>query len=196
MEVDHAKHLFEHFEKCAPWARKRNHYFESLCAAEFHWFFVQGLDAIENGFFVPGVSSLLNGIEASLRVTIAQVTSEAKAIEELSPYKVLSNNLIQSAGQLGMPITALSFPGEDDFHDKLASEKPNRIDVELVRHRNNICHGNIFDFIDRELGPENSIFTPESLKPLAFTLLGVSEGWARELGIYRRNKGMLHYDSP
>ena len=194
MDLNHAKHIIEHFQKCAPWALERNHFFESLCAAEFHWFFVQGLDAIENGFFVPGVSSLLNGVEASLRVTIAQVSSEAKAIEELSPYKVLSNNLIQNAAELGMPVDALAFPGEENFREKLTSEKPSRIDVEIVRQRNNICHGNIFEFINRELGPENSFFTPESLKPLAFTLLKVAHGWADELGKFRRSKGLLHYD--
>ena len=140
------------------------------------------------------MSSLLNGVEASLRVTIAQVSSEAKAIEELSPYKVLSNNLIQNAAELGMPVDALAFPGEENFREKLTSEKPSRIDVEIVRQRNNICHGNIFEFINRELGPENSFFTPESLKPLAFTLLKVAHGWADELGKFRRSKGLLHYD--
>lgn len=194
MPPKQADYIFEHFKKCAPWARERNHFFESLCAAEFHWFFVQGLDAISNGFFVPGVSSLLNGIEASLRVTIAQLATEAKAIDELSPYRVLSNNLIQNASEFGMPVDALAFPGEQNFREKLISEKPNRIDVEIVRQRNNICHGNIFEFINRELGPENSFFTPESLKPLAFMLLEVANKWAEELGQFRRGKGLLHYD--
>lgn len=195
MDLNHAEHIIEHFQKCALWAPARNHFFERLCAAEFHWFFVQGLDAIENGFFIPGVSSLLNGIEASLRVTIAQVSSTGTSIEELSPYRVLSNNLILNASELGMPTYELAFPGESDFDAKLKSEKPNRVDVEVVRHRNNICHGNVFEFINRELGPKNSFFTPESLKPLAFTLLEVSHNWAQELGTYRQSKGLLHYDN-
>lgn len=193
VEQKHASHIIEHFQKCEPWSRDRNHFFESLCAAELHWFFVQGFDAISIGFFVPGVSSLLNGIEASLRVTIAQVTADTKQIEKLSPYKVLSNNLITNAKELGMPVEALAFPGEDDFLVKLMSEKSKRLDVEVVRHRNNICHGNVFEFINRELGPENSFFTPESLKPLALTLVDVSQSWAERLGQYRRGKNLLHY---
>lgn len=194
MDLDRAEHIIKHFQKCAPWAPARNHFFERLCAAELHWFFVQGLDAIENDFFVPGVSSLLNGIEASLRVTIAQVSDKGAMIEELSPYRVLSNKLILNAAELGMPIKALAFPGESDFEAKLKSEKPNRIDVEVVRQRNNICHGNVFEFINHDLGPENSFFTPESLKPLAYTLLEVGHNWALDLGTYRRSKGLLHYD--
>jgi len=38
-----------------------------LYAAEFHWFFVQGVAAINKGLIVPGASSILNGIEASLQ---------------------------------------------------------------------------------------------------------------------------------
>ena len=194
-QPNHAAHILEHFEKNRAWAKERNHFFERLCAAEFHWFFVQGVDAIANGYFVPGVSSMLNGIEASLRVTIAQVSAEGEGtLDELSPYRVLSNNLLLNARDLGMPVEALAFPGEDDFLTKLASEKPNRIDVEVVRHRNNICHGNVLEFINRELGPENSFFTPESLKPLAFNLYDVSYRCAEELGKYRRAKKLLHYD--
>ena len=196
MDKSHAQHIMEHFVKNSPWALERNHFFETLCAAEFHWFFVQGLDAIRNEYYVPGVSSLLNGIEASLRVTIAQVSISPKgaSLDELSPFRVLSNNLIMNAQEVGMPVEALAFPGEVDFQEKLRTAKPNRVDVEIVRHRNNICHGDIFEFINRDLGPENSFFTPESLHPLAFALLEVSHVWAEELGKFRRSKGFQHYD--
>lgn len=195
MDKSHAQHIIEHFVKNAPWTQERNHFFETLCAAEFHWFFVQGLDAIRNEYYVPGVSSLLNGIEASLRVTIAQVSgaSAGKPLDELSPYRVLSNNLILNAQEVGMPVEALAFPGEADFLDKLKTAKPNRVDVEVVRQRNNICHGDIFEFINRDLGPENTFFTPECVRPLAFTLIEVSRVWAGELGKFRRSKGLLHY---
>lgn len=195
MDKTHAPHIIEHFVNNFPWAQERNHFIETLCAAEFHWFFVQGLDAIKNEYYVPGVSSLLNGIEASLRVTIAQVSGELaeKPLDELSPYRVLSNNLILNAQELGMPVVALAFPGETDFLVKLRTAKPNRLDVDVVRQRNNICHGDIFDFINRDLGAENTFFTPECLRPLALTLVEVSHVWARELVRFRRSKGLLHY---
>lgn len=198
MDRSHSDHITEHFAKNAPWAKERNHFFESLCAAEFHWFFVQGVDAIRNEHYVPGASSLLNGIEASLRVTITQVTGaeSEKPIDGLSPYRVLSNNLIVNASDVGMPVNTLAFPGESDFLEKLLTSKSDRVDVEIVRQRNNICHGNIFEFINRDLGPENSFFTPECLRPLAFTLLDVSHAWASELGKFRRSRGLLHYARP
>ena len=191
---NHAEHIERHFIECAPWAKERNYLFEWLCAAEFHWFFVQGLDAIRNEFIVPGVSSLLNGIEASLRVTIEHVQSQEKAPPEPSPYKVLSNNLLVKAQEMGMPIEFLAFPGEENYDQKLKSQKPNRVDVEVVRLRNNICHGNISEFINTELGLENSFFTPMSLAHIADQLLIVSFAWAKGLGQYRKEHGLLHYD--
>ena len=44
MELNHAQHILGQFEECAAWEQERNLFFERLCAAEFHWFFVQGLD--------------------------------------------------------------------------------------------------------------------------------------------------------
>ncbi len=138
--------------------------------------------------------SLLNGIEASLRITIEHIQSQEKAPPEPSPYKVLSNNLLRKAEEMGMPINLLAFPGEEDFFEKLQSQKPNRIDVEVVRLRNNICHGNIAEFINADLGPENSFFTPMSLAPIADQLLEISFHWAKGLGRFRREYGLLHYD--
>lgn len=196
LSLPNEKHdyILEQHLKCLPWALERNHFFETLCAAEFQWFFVQGLDAIKNGLYIPGISSLLNGIEASLRVTIAQVSTTDIIVNELSPYKVLSNPLINNALELGLPVHALAFPGEVDFLKNLKAEKKDRVDVEVVRQRNNICHGNIFEFINRDLGPENSFFTPHCMKQLAITLIAVSHEWAEKLGQYRRTKNLLHYD--
>ncbi len=191
---NHAEHIQRHFTISTEWSPLRNFFFERLCAAEFHWFFVQGVDALMNGLYVPAVSSLLNGIEASLRVTIDQINNPIDELLDLSPYKVLSNNLIKNARDIGLPTSCLSFPTENEFNNKLDSQKPNRIDVEIVRHRNNVCHGNILEFINRDLGKENSFFTPVSLRELSFELLDISGNWAEQLGQYRKSKNILHYD--
>ena len=190
-----SKNHAEHIMLSQAWAKERNYFLEWLCAAEFHWFFVQGLDAAKNELFVPGVSSLLNGVEASIRITIEHVESQEVAPPEPSPYRVLSNNLLLKAEEMDMPVGLLAFPNEDNFQEKLNSQKPNRIDVEIVRLRNNICHGNIAEFINTDLGPENSFFTPFSLQLTAETLLSICFAWAKGLGEYRRDKGMLHYDA-
>ena len=164
----------------------KDFFFKHLQAAEFHWFFVQGVEALMNGFYVPAVSSLLNGIEASLRVTISQASNLEHKIIELSPHKVLSNNLIKNAKELGLPTSVLAFSNEKDFEAKLETLKPKRIDVEIVKQRNNICHGNILEFINTEFGDENSFFTPECLRELSFELLNISGNWVEQLGIYRK----------
>lgn len=187
-----SEHVINHFEISKEWSPLRNFFFERLCAAEFHWFFVQGVDALLNGLYVPAVSSLLNGIEASLRVTLDQINNPNKEIKDLTPYKVLSNNLIINARDYGMPTDCLAFPNELDFNQKLNSIKPNKIDVEIVRQRNNICHGNILEFVNRELGVENSFFTPVSLRKLSFDLLDVSGEWAEKLGKFREIKQILN----
>jgi hypothetical protein len=177
--------------------KERNIFFESLCASEQHWFFVQGHDAYVQELYVPALSSLLNGIEASLRITIHQLDrSKEDDLSELSPYRVLSNKLISQASELGMDVRYLAFNDEDDFFDKLNSTKPHRRDVEIVRLRNNICHGNITEFINRELGAENSYFSPELLKDTTERTLAISADWCEMLGRFRRKRGLLSYDNP
>jgi hypothetical protein len=78
---------------------------------------------------------------------------------------------------------------------KLESQKPNRVDVEIVRYRNNICHGNILEFVNRDLGEENSFFTPVSLRSLAFILIDISGAWAEQLGQFRRS-GCINFLKP
>jgi len=190
-----AEHIQRHFLISSEWSPLRNFFFERLCAAEFHWFFVQGVDALMQGLYVPAVSSLFNGVEASLRVTFDQVSKTVSDdVFELSPYSVVSNKLIKSARDIGMPTHCLAFIDEIDFNDKLETQKPQKLDVEIVRLRNNICHGNILEFINRDLGEENYFFTPESLRELAFQLLDISGNWAENLGEFRKSKGFLHYD--
>ena len=193
-EQSASEHIQLQFSINTDWSPLRNFFFERLSAAEFHWFFVQGVDCMFNEFYVPAVSSFLNGIEASLRITIAQIQNPENDFAELTPYKVLSNNLISDARNLGLPIKTLGFPNETDFIEKLESKKPNVQMVEIVRHRNNICHGNILEFINTEMGKENSFFTPVSLRILCFDLLSISGKWAEQLGRFRRENKISHYD--
>jgi hypothetical protein len=160
------------------------HFIEHLRGAEIHWFFIEAVKALQNELYIPACSCFLNGIEASMRITMAQAENNSN-ITELSPYKLLSNNLINAAKALGIPVASLAFDNEPDFAAKLASGKPNRIDVELVRNRHNICHGNILEFINSDLGEENRFFTPECLRNLAHQLHRISKSWVVDLGKYR-----------
>lgn len=155
-----------------------------------HWFFVQAIDALEHELYLPACSSILNGIEASLRLTMHQIEGSGNVFN-LSPYQVLSNPLILKAKNLGLPIHELALSYEIDFESKLNSKKPNRIDVEVVRIRNNICHGNIAEYINRENGMEFLALTPECLREVAFELVNISRLWAYSLGLFRIDK-LLH----
>jgi hypothetical protein len=191
--MNHADYIFRQFSASEHWSAERNFFFESLSASEFHWFFVEGLAAIRNELYLPGVSALLNGVEASLRVTIQQVTETPPDLRALSPYRVLSNPLLLSAQKIGVPVETLAFPDERDFLSKLATAKSRRTDVEIVRLRNNICHGNILEFIEHTDDGRDHFFTPYGLRNTAAVLLGVSFDWAKALGDFRRDRKLLHY---
>ena len=168
--------------------QKDAHFFlENLRGAEFHWFFVQAVHALHYDLYIPAISSLFNGIEATLRVTLCQIANPHDQ-QPPSPYRVLSNRLILDAHAHGMPVEKLAFMDESDFFEKLRSAKPSRTDVEIVRLRNNICHGDVFEFINQDLGEGNHFFTPECLRDLAGSLLGVSRQWALALGKFRHER--------
>lgn len=170
---------------------KATQYFTLYCGDPLiHWFFVQAIDALEHELYIPACSSMLNGIEASLRITIHQL-EKSEDIFKLSPYQVLSNPLISKARDFGLPVDTLALSHEIDFESKLNSKKPNRVDVEVVRIRNNICHGNIAEYLSGEPSEGFFILTPECLREVAFELVNTSRLWAYSLGIFRIDN-LLH----
>jgi hypothetical protein len=164
--------------------REKVFFIEQGLGAEVHWFFTQAVQALKSDLYLPACTSFLNGIEASIRVTMSQVETPARVIE-LDPAKILSNRLLKSAQDSGLPIKALAFPGENNFLEKLESKKPNQVNVEVVRIRHNLCHGNILEYVNTELGENNAFFTPECCRELAHLLHSVSKEWAAQLGTFR-----------
>ena len=151
-------------------------YIEWLGAAELHWFFIQGEQALKHELYLPGTIGLINGIEASIRFTLHKL--EGKKLDD-DLGATLSNPLIRRARHRGLPVQALAFPGEHDFDAKLATRDSY---VEVVRVRHNLAHGNIVEYINREPG----FFTPECLRDTSFHLLGLSRQWAQQLGEFRK----------
>lgn len=140
----------------------------SLMNPAFHWFFTEGQDALMQELYIPGVSSLLNGIEASVRVTMAQLVEDYDGKLVLSNYQLLSNTLLRQARDAGLPIQKLAFPGEDDFNDVLERKDKS---VAVVQLRHDVCHGNILEFIQRMEFENIEYFTPECLQEIAAVLL-------------------------
>lgn len=165
--------------------QERVFFAEQGLGVEVHWFFTQAVQALKSELYLPACTSFLNGIEASLRVTMSQVETPAR-VEELDPVKTLSNRLLKSAHDAGLPVEALAFPGEDNFLGRLDSKKPNQANAEVVRVRHNLCHGNILEYINTDLGENNTFFTPECCRELAHLLHNVSKEWAKQIGVFRR----------
>lgn len=165
--------------------QERVFFAEQGLGAEVHWFFTQAVRALKSELYLPACTSFLNGIEASLRVTMAQVESPAR-VEALDPVKTLSNRLLKTAQEAGLPVEALAFPKEDDFLERLGSKKPDQVNAEVVRVRHNLCHGNILEYINTDLGEDNAFFTPECCRGLAHLLHKISKEWAEQLGAFRR----------
>jgi hypothetical protein len=152
-----------------------------LRAAEFHWHFSQGFEALSRELYVPGVLSLITGIEGSIRFTLYQRNSNIFPFsEELGA--VLSNSLLRVGNEAGLPVATLAFSGEVDFISSLASKRP---EVRIVKIRNDLAHGNIQSFVNRDLGDDQAFFTPECLRPLAEDLIQVSRRWMVGLANYR-----------
>lgn len=180
------KEIQEYIEIMRKEHQERVFFAEQGLGAEVHWFFTQAVQALNSELYLPACTSFLNGIEASLRVTMAQIENPAR-VEELDPVKILSNRLLKSAHDAGLPVVALTFPEENNFLKKLESKKPNQVYVEVVRVRHNLCHGNIIEYINTDLGKEYAFFTPECCRELAHVLYKVSKEWAKQLGAFRRN---------
>ncbi|HEY1926412.1 MAG TPA: hypothetical protein VGG92_03020 [Caulobacteraceae bacterium] len=168
-------------------AARKGFFVRTLLNPAFHWHFTQGQEALEHELYLPGVSALLNGIEASLRVTMAELGGGDTEKLELSNYQLLSNTLLRQGRDAGLPVEALRFPNEKDFRGQLDT----KISVMIVALRHDICHGNILNFIQTLEGEEPiQILTPECLRPTAALLLGISLKWARHLGEFRTAVGL------
>ena len=155
--------LRDFLEKVKTEQERRAFFAIALMNPAFHWFFTQGQQALEAELYIPGVSSILNGVEASLRVTMAQISPEYDGELSLSPYHVLSNTILSKAHIAGLPA--------------------------IVQLRHDVCHGNILNFIQKMEFEQIEILTPECLRPTAALLLGVAYNWAIGLAKFRTNTG-------
>lgn len=170
-----------------------DHYYEHCTVPVIDWFFKQATEAVHHGLWIPACTSFLNGIETSLMVTLKSLMLKpsvngqqpAPELVDLEGISVMSNTLLRKAKQEGMPVELLSFPAEKDMLAKIAAgRKP---EAEIVRLRNNVCHGNILEFImSVDIGNSEPIrfFTPECCRDLVHELSSISRNWAVGLHKY------------
>ncbi|MEY4241273.1 MAG: hypothetical protein RJA14_969 [Pseudomonadota bacterium] len=166
-------------------AERREFFVSALMNPAFHWFFTQGQQALQAELYIPGVSSLLNGIEASLRVTMAQLKPDYDGQLSLSPYNLLSNTMLRKARDAGLPVEFLKFSDDEDFLSQIDTKD----NVAIVQLRHDVCHGDILKFIQRMDFEQIDILTPECLRQTAARLLQVSYNWASGLALFRADHG-------
>jgi hypothetical protein len=149
-------------------------------AAQTHWYFAEAKGSLRDGRFLASVLCVFNGIEASVRWLHAAHFPKNEAYLEGVP--IFGHGLLRDLESLGYKVEVLAFPGETDFLSKIKSKKPQ---VELLRHRNNLAHGNVTEFFQSSPESDERIFSPECLRDLANTLEEVSNAWLREVERYR-----------
>jgi hypothetical protein len=162
-------------------------FFVQICApSPYHWIFQQSYDALLDEYYIPGVSGMLNAIEASLRFTISDLDADQGREGDFGA--VLSNALVLRARKIGLDVSILALPGERDFDDKLNNGgRANPIGI--VKLRNSVCHGNLMEFVsDIEVVPD--YFVPELLLGRAVDLVDVAVDWVFELARFRHLKGL------
>lgn len=163
---------------------KRQAFFSSLLApSPFHWHFTQAANALKKEYYLPGISGLLNGIEASLRTTLTAIAG--RELQGDLGTLMSTNGLLREARIAGMQVELLALPGETDFLDRIAGQKK----AKIVQLRNDICHGNFTVFGFEYEGIR--IFTPECLLPISHALLDVAYQWAIHLSEFLEDRHLL-----
>jgi hypothetical protein len=120
-------------------------------------FFTDGYACVAHGQNLAACLSFITGIEMSLRLPLLH----AKGFDIRRAWDttgtgvpLLSNDLLVKAGEIGLPIRLLRYgrdPKESIFLSNLLCEKhENRANI--VRLRNNICHGNLNIFVEEKDG--------------------------------------------
>lgn len=155
-------------------------YQRRISGAEMYYFFVEGKEAYRHGLYLASATCLLTGIEASVRALHAY---HVRGIHDLNlnSGQTLSNPLLHKARCVGLKIEILAMEGEEEFERKMALGQQSRQPVEIVRLRNNLCHGNVKEFFTH-IEDQGTFFTPEALKKVCEQLLNISKPWAEEIG--------------
>ncbi|HCI3538433.1 TPA: hypothetical protein NOZ40_002833, partial [Acinetobacter baumannii] len=153
--------------------RYEKEFIQENSGAEFHWYFIQGIEAYINGHYLPALLSLICGIEASLRSTLHLISDSPE--DRLYVAENMNKQMIIKAKQKGLPISVLAFSDEHDFHEKITNDEK----INLIKLRNDLMHGNIREFT--EYFEDQRIFYPEHLLDPLVEIILISKKWIKEL---------------
>lgn len=165
--------------------KKKVNVSDAFQAGELRQFFDDGLTCVDNGTYLAACLSFLAGIEMSLRLPLLFLHGKdiRTSYESKKDVPLLSNNLLRIASDtLGLPIELLRYEDEEmiQFHSNLKlDDYKNK--VRIVKVRNNVCHGNLFNFVTES--PEKSEYFKEGDEKGPGYFLGDIEREARKLEV-------------
>ncbi|MFK1489869.1 hypothetical protein ACIWPR_10765 [Acinetobacter baumannii] len=181
LDPDNFLNIEEYYSRMADFQclklRYKNEFIQKNSGAEFHWYFIEGLEAYINGLFLPALLSLICGIESSLRSTLHLMSDGEE--DRLYVNKIMNKEMIIDAKNKGLPISALAFSNEQDFHKKITNDEK----INLIKLRNDLMHGNIREFT--EYFEEQRIFYPEHLIDSLVEIILISKKWIKELSEFK-----------
>lgn len=141
--------------------------------AEYHWFFLDGLKAFQNGAILASLTSFICGIEASLRSTLYLMDVDPQ--DNLYFSEIMNKKTLKLALEKGLPIESLAFKDENDFLKKVTIGDP----TNLMLLRNDLMHGNIYKY--SELVNGERTFFPTNMFEVTTEIMMISKNWIREL---------------
>lgn len=141
--------------------------------AEYHWFFLDGLKAFQNGAILASLTSFICGIEASLRSTLYLLEDDPQ--DDLYIKDIMNKKTLKKALEKGLPIESLAFKDENDFLKNVI--EGNQTKIMLLR--NDLMHGNINKY--SELVDGDRMFFPTNMFEVTTEIMMISKSWIREL---------------
>ena len=148
-------------------------------------FFTDGYACVANGQNLAACLSFIAGIEMSLRLPLlhAKGFDIRKAWDpDATGVPLLSNDLLIKASDIGLPIKFLRYgrdPEESIFFNNLHSKQLGKR-ANIVRLRNNICHGNLNIFVEEKDGI--ALVHNSEIEKEAKELEAVVTGWSKGFG--------------
>lgn len=119
-------------------------------------FFADGYACVAHGQYLAACLSFITGIEMSLRLPLlhARGFDIRRAWDQKTGVPLLSNELLVRASEIDLPIKLLRYgrdPEESIFLQNLSC-RTHAKQANIVRLRNNICHGNLSIFVEETDG--------------------------------------------
>ena len=136
-------------------SERRDFFKETVGGRRYIPFFLDGIEAQEKRLFVAACLCFIAGIEAAIRIELLDKAGKYNDLSDLPKqlHTNLCNRLLREALKTGLDVSVLAYTHECDkkntFRDLVSKNEP---PVGIVELRNNIMHGNNFQYASSDGG--------------------------------------------